>query len=129
MSTLFCKSSVTSVITSMVKVAANLGGVLIASNNPTKVADLLPAVQAILTKVTGGGDNAAMNVLIGQGIAELVSGYGGNPLVKAEMDIVLSAIGLNVAGAVPTLSNPDIESLLSSFISGLQAGVAAAQGS
>jgi hypothetical protein len=120
---LFCASSKESVITSVVKIAANVGGVLIATNNPELVAAMLPAAQAILSKVTGGGDNTAMNALVQQGINELVGQFSGNATIKAELDIVLSALGLNVAGAVPTLSNADITELLNSFISGLQAGV------
>jgi hypothetical protein len=122
MSGLFCSSNSTSPITSVVKIAANVAGILIASNNQASVATLLPAVQAILAKVEGGGDNAAMNVLISQGINELVSTYTTNPQIKLEADIVVAALGLNVPGAVPTLSNSDITELINSFISGLQAG-------
>lgn len=122
---IFCASNATSVITSVVKIAANVGGVLIATNNPALVAGMLPAAQAILAKVEGGGNNDAMNSLIQQGINELVGQFSGNATIKAELDIVIAALGLNVAGAVPTLSNSDITDLLNSFISGLQAGVPA----
>jgi predicted RecB family endonuclease len=116
MSSLFCSSS--DKITSTVKVAANVAGILIGANNPQLVT-LLPAVQVVLAKVTGGGDNVAMNALINQGITELISQYSNNPAVKVEALIVTEALGLNVAGAVPTLSNTEITELLNSFIAGL----------
>jgi hypothetical protein len=123
---LFCKSTEETLDT-VIKVAANAAGVAVAINNPALMTAILPVAVVLKNKIDGTQatttDNQVINRLIQQGIIDLVDKVKASPIVMVEVNVVLNAIGVNIAEAkFPVLSNAVIIELIDSFVAGLQAG-------
>ena len=121
MASLFCSGA----ISTAVKLAANGTGIAIAANNKALATDLMPVALELKAKVDGGSDNGVLNGLIQQGITYLVGKVSNSPIIMAEANIVLSAIGFDIANKkFPVLPNAQIVELVDAFVAGLQAGAA-----
>ena len=121
MKSVFCAKA-GSTLSAVAKIAIQGAGIVIFANNPVLAASIIPAAEAIQKAVDGGTDNVAMNQMLQQGIADLVTHSSDNPAIKAEITLALSLLNFNVAKP-PILSNASLIDLVDTFVAGLKAAV------
>jgi hypothetical protein len=118
MSSLFCGSAI--------KLAANVAGVAVAIQNPAMAQSILPVAEVLQAKIDGGSDNAVMNVLIQQGITDLLGQVSTNPIIMIEANAVLNLLNFDaVTGKLPTINNATIREVVDNFMTGMKAAVPA----
>lgn len=107
------------------KLAIKAAGMVILANNPELAVTIVPAASALRTLVDKGGDNAAMNGLVQEGIASLLAHSGMSDPIKADFNIALGLLNFDIpSGKLPILDSPTIIDIVDTFCDALGAKAA-----
>jgi len=106
------------------KILVYAAGVAVANNNKKLAQDALPVADGILKAIVSGGDSAALNAMLHEGILTLLDSVSDNVAVKAAVLAALEELSITVH-QVPQLNSDGISELVTSFINGVKVGIGA----
>lgn len=105
-----------------VKTATYVAGYVLATKNKEVAVLALPVAKGILGN--SDSDNLALNAVLQEGIKELLPKVSKDPVIQGAILGVLNSLNFDLdKNVLPSLSNEEIKDLVSSFISGAEAGI------